>query len=261
MENITSTANPKIKLVRSLRTKKFRDEQGLFLTEGIHHVGAAFEAGWEFDSVFYDPDHLSSVYGRDLIDAMLKKQVHCYSVTREVFESIAEKENTIGMVASVHKKITRLKDLKTQKLFAAMVTPQDPGNVGSLMRTLDSIGGGGLLLIDGGVDPFHPTLIRASMGAYFWNPTVSVSFAEMVAWKEEYGYSLIGTSAKGKNMLQYTIQDKKNIVLFGSEQKGLDPNQISACDELISIPMQGHNSSLNISVAAGIILYKIAGLT
>lgn len=260
MELITSTSNIKIKMARSLRMKKFRDELGMFIAEGIHHVGAAFEADWQIDSVFYDPDHLTSDYGLGLIDRMLDRKIPCFPVSREVFGSISEKENTLGMIATVHKNKTSIQELRTETLLVAMVTPQDPGNVGALVRTMDSTGGGGLILLDGGVDQYHPTLIRASMGTFFWTRIVSLGFFEMVDWAKKEEFHIIGTSARGSDLRQATLPVGKKVILFGSEQKGLDPDQVMACDMLLSLPMMGHNSSLNLSVAAGIILYKITGL-
>ncbi len=257
---ISSTANPRVKMARSLREKKFRDQSGLFLCEGIHHVGAAFEAGWEVETAFFEPNGLVSGYGNKLMATMQSAGVPCMPVTPHVFETLAEKERTLGIVAVLRKKTFGLESFASQKIISAMVTPQDPGNVGTLLRTLDAIGGGGLALLDGGVDPFHPAVMRASMGSFFSIPTVSTSFDHFSVWAQQEGWHLVGTSARGKDLKQANLPAEKMVLLFGSEQKGLEPNQINACETLVSVPMLGKNTSLNIGVAAGIILYKVSGL-
>lgn len=260
MEQISSSSNPKAKLVRSLRSKKERDALGLFLCEGIHHVGVAFECGWDVQAAFYQPHGLSSAYGQQLVRNMEQAGVPVFEVSATVFESMTEKENTLGLLAVVRKKELSLSGLAQANIIAAMVSPQDPGNVGTVLRTLDAVGGGGLVLLDGGVDPWHPSVVRASMGSFFTQPMAQSSFGEFAAWAKQNSWQLLGTSARGQDLRTADLSPAKKIVLFGSEQKGLEPWQVEQCDMLLSVPMLGKNTSLNIGVAAGIILYKVCGL-
>ncbi len=139
-----------------------------------------------------------------------------------------------------------------------MVSPQDPGNVGTILRTLEAVGADGLFLLDGGVDLYHPSVVRASMGALFWKPVVQVSFDEFVQWRQKNGYQLVGSSAHAATDYREFQRGKKpTILLLGNEQKGLSPEQIAACDDVVSMPMKGRVSSLNLAVAAGILLYQM----
>lgn len=264
---ITSRANPKIKQARALRQRKEREATGLFLVEGITHVAAALEAGAAIEYLCYAPDLLTSPFAKDLIAQAAARNIPCYSVTTDIFESLAEKDNPAGLIAIAHKPTaspstslrTSLQSLVSshQSLHVALVSPQDPGNIGAILRTMDAVGASGLLLLDGGADPYHPNAVRASMGALFSIPIVSTTFVEFIEWARRDGFHLIGTSARGT--ADYRAADYKRplILLLGSEQKGLSPEQMAACDQTVRLPMRGKVSSLNLAVAAGVMLYEI----
>jgi len=257
-ETLTSRNNPVVKKLRSLHQRKARTERGLFLAEGIHHVGAAIEANWDVDNIIYAPELLTSEYARDLISASAKKGITCQPASPDIFRSLAGKENPQGILASLHQRNLTLEQLSDLKRGVAIVAPQDPGNLGTILRTLDAVGADGLILLDGGVDPYHPKVVRASMGAIFWKPVARASFDDFFVWTKEHAYRLIGTSARGTSELNsLNLGSEAWILLLGSEQKGLSPEQISACDALVSLPMRGRGSSLNLAVAAGVFLYGL----
>jgi len=245
-ETLTSRNNPFIKKLRSLSQRKGRTEAGLFLVEGIHHVGAAIEANWDVDTLLYAPELLTSEYARDLISASAKKGIYCQPASPAIFRSLAGKENPQGILASVHQRDLALDQLSDFKRGAAIVAPQDPGNLGTILRTLDAVGADGLILV------------RASMGSLFWKPVARTSFDSFQKWAKKNTYNLIGTSARGTSDLQSLKLEEENwILLLGSEQKGLSPEQISACNALVSLAMRGRGTSLNLAVAAGILLYGL----
>jgi RNA methyltransferase, TrmH family len=250
---IASLGNPLIKQARALRQKKARNESGLFLVEGIHHVGEVVEAGWEVESILYASGLLTSPFAHDLISRFSFKP---QPVTAQVMESLADKENPQGIIAIVHQKKSQLKDIKPFTRAVALVSPQDPGNVGTILRTMDAVGADVLFLLDGGVELYHPTVVRASMGTLFWKPIIQTSFDEFIAWVREGNYQLIGTSAKAESDYHTLIPQASWILLLGNEQKGLSPSQSVACDVTVSLPMQGRVSSLNLAVAAGVLLYE-----
>ncbi len=255
-EILTSRQNPLIKKFHALQRRKERAKTGLFLVEGIHHVGSAIESDWEVEDMIYAPDLLTSDYARDLILASVERGISCHSASSDVFRSLTSKENPQGIIASAHQRDLAFSDANDFKRGVAIVAPQDPGNLGTILRTLDAVGADGLILLDGGVDIYHPKVVRASMGAIFWKPVVRASFDDFLAWLQAQKYKLIGTSAHGTEDLA-SLNFENWILLLGSEQKGLSPEQISACDALISLPMRGRGSSLNLAVAAGIFLYEL----
>jgi TrmH family RNA methyltransferase len=250
---ITSPSNPLIKQARALRQKKTRVESGLFLVEGIHHVGEVVEAGWDVETILYASGLLTSPFAHDLISRLSYQP---QPVTAQVMESLADKENPQGILAIVHQKKTALADLQPFTRGVALVSPQDPGNVGTILRTIDAVGADALFLLDGGVELYHPTIVRASMGTLFWKPIIQTRFDEFIAWTRKSNYQLIGTSAKADVDYRTVTPQTPWILLLGTEQKGLSPEQTAACDLTVSLPMQGRVSSLNLAVAAGVLLYQ-----
>lgn len=250
---ITSLSNALIKQARALHQKKARLESGSFLVEGIHHVGEAVEAGWEMEMVLYAPDLLTSNFARDLVARFGTKS---QPVSASVMESLADKDNPQGILAVVRQRQTKMDSLKRIRTAVALVAPQDPGNVGTILRTLDAVGGEVLFLLDGGVELYHPTVIRSSMGTIFWKPVVQASFDEFVKWARKENVQLIGTSAHGDVDYQTLIPKLPWILVLGNEQKGLATEQTNACDVTVSLPMKGRVSSLNLAVAAGVLLYQ-----
>ena len=257
---ITSLNNPLVKQARSLRQKKARHESGLFLVEGLHHVGEVIEAGWEVEAVLYTSGVLTSAFAHDLISRRLPFTPQ--QVTPQVMESLADKENPQGILAIVHQKQTHLKDLPACTRIVALVSPQDPGNVGTILRTMDAVNADVLFLLEGGVELYHPTVIRSSMGTLFWKSVVQTSFNEFVDWAHGSGggvippLQIIGTSAHADLDYQNLTPQTPWALVLGNEQKGLTPEQIKACDVTVSLPMKGRVSSLNLSVAAGVLLYQ-----
>ncbi len=235
MDTITSRANPKIKQARALRQRKEREASGLFLVEGISHVAAALEAGATVEYICYAPALLASTFANDLIGRASAQGISCYSTSTEVFESLAEKDNPAGLVAIVRKPISNLKSQaqpanstripNPKSWYIALVSPQDPGNIGAILRTIDAVGASGLLLLNGGADPFHPNAVRASMGAIFHLPVVSATFDEFCAWAKQSGFNIIGTSARARADYRNAEYKRPLILLLGSEQKGLSPEQ------------------------------------
>lgn len=250
---ITSLSNPLIKQARALQQKKARLESRSFLVEGIHHVGEAVKAGWKVESVLYAPDLLASKFARDLVSGL--KSI-AQPVSAQVIGSLASKENPQGVVAIVQQKQTQVHELRTLQTAVALVSPQDPGNVGTILRTLDAVGAEALFLLDGGVELYHPTVVRASMGTIFWTPVIESSFNQFVRWARERQCQLIGTSAHGDVEYHTFVPDIPWILVLGSEQKGLSTEQTNACDVTVSLPMRGRASSLNLAVAAGVLLYQ-----
>jgi RNA methyltransferase, TrmH family len=260
MSIISSRANPKIKALRSLRLRKTRDETGLFLVEGIRHVGEAVEAGAEIQAIYYAPDILDSPFALNLIKLQEQHAIPCYSLTTEAFSVLASKENPQGIIAEVRQTRLKLEDLSPQNFpwGVAVVSPQDPGNLGAILRTIDAVGASGLLVFEGGVDPYHPSSIRASMGTLFHLKVLSASFDAFAGWSARHGYHVYGSSAQAE--LDYRMQrefSRPRILLLGSEREGLTQDQAAICEQVVRLPMSGRATSLNLAVAAGVLMYAM----
>jgi TrmH family RNA methyltransferase len=263
MELISSRNNLKIKQVRSLKERKARQASGLAVVEGIFPVGEAVAAAQErrvsIESIFYAPQLLKSVFASGLVDGQASQGVPCYATSEDVFTSLADKDNPQGILAVVRPASHSLEALNPQNASwnVALISPQDPGNVGAVLRTLDAVGADGLLLLESGLDPYQPGIVRASMGMVFWKPVVSASFTEFISWARAHAYHLYGTSARGRVDYRRVEYQEPCVLLLGSEREGLTPDQRAACDFLIRLPINGRATSLNLAVAAGVILYAM----
>lgn len=255
---ITSLSNPLVKQARALHQRKARAESGLFLVEGLHHVGSALEAKWEIETLIYAPDLLTGDYAQSLLDNTKRIGIAIQPVSAKVMDSLSEKDNPQGILALVNQRKSRLTDLEEMQAGIALVSPQDPGNVGTILRTIDAVGADALFLLNGGVDLYHPTCVRASMGTLFWKPVVQAGFDEFVGWSKGEGIQLVGTSARAQtDYRKISLGKTPWVVVLGNEQKGLSNEQIAACALTVSMPMRGKVGSLNLSVAAGILLYAL----
>jgi TrmH family RNA methyltransferase len=123
---------------------------------------------------------------------------------------------------------------------------------------VDAVGASGLILLENSVDPYHPSAVRASMGALFWYPVIQTTYADFIAWAKAGAYTLYGTSAHGKTDYRSVEHYRfPLILLLGSEREGLSAEQVSQCDQVLRMPMHGRVTSLNLAVAAGIMLYAM----
>jgi TrmH family RNA methyltransferase len=257
---ISSHSNPKIKQIRALRQRKERQQTGLFLVEGIRPVGEAFESGAAIESLCYAPELLHSDFAQKIIQDASMHGVACFAVTAQVFESLADKENPQGILAVVRQRQTELSSLTPLNFpwGVALISPQDPGNVGTILRTIDAVGASGLLLLDSNLDLYHPNLVRASMGTLFWYPMVNATFEEFSSWSSQLGYHVFGTSAHASlDYREVEAYQLPAVLLLGSEREGLAPAHIAACEQLVRLPMLGRATSLNLAVAAGVMMYAM----
>jgi RNA methyltransferase, TrmH family len=266
MTTLTSRNNPKIKQVRQLLAqRKERDRTGLFVAEGIRHVGEAVEAHAGVEYICYAPELLTSEFANRLIQEQSEHGIPCLALDEDIFTSLAGKENPPGILAVVHKPKKLLTDLSASNFpwGVALVAPQDPGNIGSILRTIDAVGASGLLLLDDRennlycTDPYHPNSVRASMGSIFWYPPVTAEFSEFQSWVRANRIMIYGTSAHAsQDYRQVTGFEQPMVLLMGSEREGLTPSQAVACDVMLKLPMHGRVTSLNLAIATGVMLYS-----
>ncbi len=257
---ITSTANPHVKLARKLqRDRKERQQSGLFYVEGLRIAGEAVESGWEIDSLIVAPELLVSEFGQRLAAEQRERGVPVLEVSAEVFQSMALKEGPQGIAALVRQRWVPLEQarLDGSSVWVALDSVADPGNLGTILRTLDAVGGEGIILLDQVTDPYDPTTVRASMGAIFSQKLVKTSFSAFSAWKQTGDYPLIGTSDRGAVDYQAVEYPRGMVLLMGSERHGLLEQHVAICDTIVRIPMVGRSDSLNLAVATAVVLYEI----
>lgn len=256
---ITRAGNLSVKRVRALRQRRERDRTGLGLAEGIRLVAEAVQVGAAIESLVVAPDLLRSAFARRLVEAERRKGLPVLEVSAAVFESLSLKEGPQGLAAVVRQRWESLDGVRLagDLCWLALDAVQDPGNLGTILRTGDAVGASGAILIGDSADPYDPAALRASMGAVFSQRLVRATFDEFAAWKQQWGYRLVGTSGAATVDYRDASYRPPLVLLMGSEREGLSPDQQALCDFVVKIPMVGRSDSLNLAVATGIVLYEI----
>ena len=256
---ISSNSNPAVKQIKLLRNRKDRQQSGLFYIEGIRIVAEAVKHIGLIEKLLFAPELLTSDFGYKLVEQVKQKGIDTLELTKGVFNSLSLKENPQGIAAVVHQRWNSLSNLRLEvtDLWVALDSVADPGNLGTTLRTLDAVGGKGVILLDQSTDPFDPTSTRSSMGSIFTIELIKTSFEDFSAWKKRYNYPVVGTSDKSVTDYHDCVYPQPLILLMGSERQGLQENHIQLCDQMVSIPMVGQNDSLNLAVATAIVLYEV----
>lgn len=254
-ELISSPSNPLLKRIRKLRRRKHRAEQGALFVEGIAPVWQAVEAGAAIEAMVVAPDLLTSERGRALVDSAGAPVTR---VTPEAFESIAEREHPsgLGAVVSIPRRTLDDVGLPPVALVVALDEVGNPGNLGTVVRTADAAGAAGVVVTGAAADAWHPAAVKASMGTVFRTPVVAAELEELLAWARSNGLRVVATSVRGRTDHWAADYGDRCVLLFGSEAAGLSDDALASADEVVRIPQQGGASSLNLAVAAGIVVYE-----
>jgi TrmH family RNA methyltransferase len=257
---VTSLTNPTVKAVRALHLRKERDETGLFVAEGLKNVTEGVELG-------HAPKIL--LYGRDGDHPLLKQAIaatlaahgEVIEVTQEILAKVSRRDNpqaVVGVFAQTFRPLAEI-DPTAAPCFVALHRVRDPGNLGTIVRTADAAGCGGVILVGECCDPYSVEAVRATMGSIFAVPLTRASEAEFAAWRGGWPGSVVGTLLSAAVDHRAADYRKPALVLMGNEQQGLPPEMASLCDVTVKIPMRGRADSLNLSVATGIMIYAATG--
>ncbi|MDY6874374.1 MAG: RNA methyltransferase [Chloroflexota bacterium] len=256
---ITSFANPKVKAIRKLEQKKYRQETGAFFIEGLRTVGEAVQTGAPIESLVVAPALLVSDFGQSLLNEPAVQNTERIEVSAEIYEKIAHKDGPNGIGAVVRQQWQALDELKpsAKDFWVALDAIADPGNLGTIMRTADGVGARGIILLGHSTDPYDPTAVKASMGAVFSLGLAQANWPDFHRWQKAHSVMLVGTSDHASEDYQSIQYQRPLTLLMGSERHGLSDEMIAACDRIACIPMTGRSDSLNLAVATAVMLYEI----
>lgn len=255
--DVTSAANPSVKRLKSLADKKARRLEGLFLAEGLRVCTEALAAGRVPVLLAVTAQAEAHPLGARLIEASLAARAQVMRVTPLLMSRITGKDNAGGCAAAYAIPDTSLSglDVAAAPLWLAGETIRDPGNIGTMLRTCDATGAGGLILLDSSADPFSVEAVRASMGAVFSRRIAQASGAQFFDWAGPRG-EIVGAALEGRTVDYRAHRFKQpSFLLLGNEQAGLPADYAARCDALVRLPMQGSADSLNVAVCAGVLLY------
>lgn len=254
------SANPSVfslREIRRLHSRKERQTTGRFLVEGIRPVRAALASPAHIEVVLYAPESLHQGYGQETIDIARARRVPCQALTAVQFASISTRENPRGIAAVGRQSWADLGDLDNAAApIVVLHEPQDPGNLGTILRTCDASGAAGVILTGKAVDPWHPTALRAAMGATFAVPLVRCEMRAFVAWASALAIPVIGTSDRAATDYATHAYADRFVLLMGSERQGLPAALEEIADTMVRIPMAGQADSLNLAIATSLVLYE-----
>ena len=248
--------------VRALRDRATREHEGVCYVEGIRQVLSAQEGGHGLEAILVDPARLKSEVAWAAVEAARAGGAEYVALTTREFERISSRDNPVGIAAIVRWWAGPLEALTPEAdgLYLVADDVRDPGNLGTLIRTLDAAGGQAVIVL-AGTDPTHPNALRASLGTTFRVPVYRASsHRALFDWTTRHGVTTIATSAKADHELWGMPVRFPAAVLVGNEGDGLAPEIITRCDVRVAIPMLGTATSLNVSVAAGVVLYEVRRL-
>ena len=260
--DITSPANPVFKSLRALTDKKGRRETGLFLAEGLRVCTEALAAGRVPRTLIFAADAEAHPLTRALVAATEAARGLAIRSSRELLHRLTGKDNPGAVAAAYAIPDTGLAglDRSAASLWVVAENLKDPGNLGTMLRTCDAVGAGGVILLDQSCDPFSVEAVRASMGALFTRAIAQAQAADFFAWRGAGTGALVG-AALGDGAVDYRAHrfTAPTFLFMGNEQSGLPPAYAAECDALVRLPMRGSADSLNVAVATGVLLYAALG--
>jgi TrmH family RNA methyltransferase len=256
---ITGFSNELVKRVRSLRDKKHRRREGLFLAEGLRILTEAREEGALPEMLFFAPEGAAHPLAQMLIAETETTGGDVIETTPDILSKLSGKENAQTLVGVYRDRLVPLDriDRAGAEIWIVAQALRDPGNLGTILRTSDAVGGGGLILIDDCVDPFSVEAVRASMGALFTQTVAAARWAEFLAWLRSGPGQLVGTSLRTEIDYQAARYATPTFILVGNEAQGLPEPYERACDLLVKMPMLGKADSLNAAVATAVMAYEV----
>ena len=254
MKEITSVQNPYIKSLVQLQEKaKTRKQTGTFLIEGVREIELALKAGYEIEKLLFTPE---------IIDFQISKfsnfQIDSVAISREVYQKLAYRDTTEGIIAVARSKDLSLANLNLSEnpLILVAEAPEKPGNIGALLRTADAANLDAVIIANPKSDLYNPNIVRSSVGCLFTNPVAVGTTREIISFLKEKNIAIF--CATLQDSATYHTQDytQPTAIVVGTEATGLSTDWRESSTRNINIPMQGTIDSMNVSVAAAVLIFE-----
>jgi TrmH family RNA methyltransferase len=251
---ITSTQNPKIRSLLTLEKPRERRKQGLFVVEGRKEIGLARAAGYKMGNLFFCDELITPAE----LKALTPPDTLLVPVSRDIFEKVAVRENSGGVLAVAEQKTHRLDAIRLgpNPLILILESVEKPGNLGAILRTADAAGLDAVIICDPKTDFYNPNVIRSSVGCLFTNQVASATSEETLAWLKTNNivvYSTYLDASKPYHTVDYTMPCA---IVMGTESTGLSNAWTSSGQTPVIIPMNGKVDSMNVSTAAAVIVFE-----
>lgn len=256
MEKITSLQNTRIKNIVKLGKAKERREQDLFILEGARELTLALSGGYKPDSVFVCPELFTKTDYPHVLDSITEDLI--YEVSQQVFEKVAYREGSDGLIALMKPKQHSLVDLsiKSNPFIIILESVEKPGNLGAILRTADAAQVDAVIVCDPQTDVYNPNAIRSSVGCIFTVPVAVCSSTEALAWLKQQGITSYAAELQASEWYQDVNYTTPSAIVMGTEADGLTDFWLNNADKRIKIPMRGKIDSLNVSVSTAVITFE-----
>src|SRR5690606_21389509 len=258
-KHITSIQNPVIKRLFQLQEKsRARKKEGVFIVEGVREIQLAIKGGFQIEEIYFCPD----LFPEENLDQILnttESKPETVNISAEVYEKVAYRGSTEGLMAVVRTKGLELKDLELQEgnfLILVAEAPEKPGNIGALLRTADAARVDAVLIANPKTDIFNPNIIRSSVGCVFTTKIATGSTSQIIEYLQEKKVNIYSAALHAS--IKYTQVDftGSSAIVVGTESTGLSKEWLKNSTQNVIIPMQGEIDSMNVSVAAGILIFE-----
>ena len=255
---ITSPANPKVKRLVRLRSRRHRDGEGSFLIEGYREITRAVAAGLRIDEIYVCDRLFLGTNEQDLVDRIVSSGARCHRLAPEPFRKAAYRDRPEGLLAVAPKFDTGLERIKIgpDPLLLVMESIEKPGNLGTMLRTADAAGVSAVIVADPGTDPFNPNVVRASLGCLFTVPLAVATADGAIGWMAEHGVRALVTTPSTRDLYWSADYSGAVAIVVGSEQYGLSEVWLDRRFPKARIPMGGSADSLNAATATALVLFE-----
>ena len=256
---VTAFSNATVKRLRSLRDKKGRRAERLFLAEGLRILTEARDSGQLPEIVAFSAEGAKHPLAVEIIAATEAAGGEAIETSPDILSKMSGKDNPQLLLGAYRVPDTALQriDRAAAPIWLVAEKLRDPGNLGTILRTGDAVGAGGLILVDDSADPFSVEAVRASMGAIFTQAVAQAPWDDFIAWLRSGEGQLVGTSLKASVDYRLPRYEAPTFILVGNEAQGLPAAYEEECDVRVKIPMMGRADSLNAAVATAVMAYEV----
>lgn len=249
MNKIESKDNIKYKIALSLKTKKGREQNGLFLVEGLRNIKLALDYSYKSEYLFLNEKNIDN----EEIRGLLEKEENSYIISEKLFENLSETITSQGIIGIFKISQTEARDVLNENTILLLDRIQDPGNLGTIIRTADAAGIKTILYTKGTTDPYSPKVVRAAMGSIFYMNILPIEDVNLL---KENGYFIISSALENSCCYKDIEVNEKLVLVLGNEANGISKEILNISDKKVKIPIFGKAESLNVAIAGAILMYE-----
>lgn len=261
MGQLLSRQNPRIKYLRRLENRRFREQEGVFLVEGVRFVEEAINSSWPVEMVVYSKKTGESTRGKAVLESAAGRHAELVEAEESLIKELSLTDTPQGIIALVRQRRADLEDIRLSDRPALLVLVdgvQDPGNLGTIVRTAHAAGSDGVILLKGTADIYNPKALRATMGSVFHIPVIqgNLTAGQVMPYFERWGVKTVAGDIRSKKIVYESDLTVPCALVVGSEASGVSAEIAALVTERVLIPMPGRMESLNVAISSIILLYE-----